>query len=426
MQVITPETTPDQFPPDLQGESGHQLGRSAPGVFKVESFDYQLMKFLSLSSVSGAEAGEVLSLARKIKDGDRDSWAEEWSATAKRIYDLAESFLDRGDKISAREAYLRAACYYQASFFFLPETNPLKNELYALHVGSFRAAGALCTPAFEPLDIPYGDKALPGYFLKCDATDEPKPTVLIQTGGDGTCEQMYFSGGGQAALKRGYNVILYEGPGQSGAYARDPELVFRHDWEVPVGAVLDYAEARREVDNDRIALVGYSQGGYFTPRVAAHDKRVAAVVAVCIIVDTLDAIVKTMELKDLIKPGGVENFTGEMTPRQRLLVEELLPRYGLYNGLDDFRAWADEVGKMNLNGLEDRITCPVLNIQTTGEGAPLFHAAREFFDKLPNPKNEFVLFTQDDGAEMHCSGNNRSLLHHVMFAWLNDVFDHNP
>lgn len=42
---------------------------------------------------------------------------------------------------------------------------------------------------------------------------------MINTGGDGTCERMYFSGGA-AGLRRGYNVLLREGPGRPGRRRR--------------------------------------------------------------------------------------------------------------------------------------------------------------------------------------------------------------
>jgi hypothetical protein len=48
--------------------------------------------------------------------------------------------------------------------------------------------------------------------------------------------------------------------------------------------------------------------------------------------------------------------------------------------------------------------------------------AKAFFDKLPNPKNRFVLTTEEDGAEMHCQKGNASLLHQIEFDWLDEVF----
>ena len=70
----------------------------------------------------------------------------------------------------------------------------------------------------EVVNIPYENgKSLPGYFLKADASDEPRPTLMSVGGGDSLAEELYFWGGGAAALQRGYNALLFEIPGQRGA-----------------------------------------------------------------------------------------------------------------------------------------------------------------------------------------------------------------
>jgi len=53
---------------------------------------------------------------------------------------------------------------------------------------------------------------------------------LLCTGGyDGTCEELFFSVAG-GALKRGYNVLIFDGPGQGGALVMQ-KLPMRADWE---------------------------------------------------------------------------------------------------------------------------------------------------------------------------------------------------
>jgi pimeloyl-ACP methyl ester carboxylesterase len=102
---------------------------------------------------------------------------------------------------------------------------------------------------------------------------------MILGGGDTTCEELFYWGGGAAAVRRGYNAFLWEGPGQVGAYALDPELTYRPDWEVPTRYAVDYVLSRGDVDAERLALTGHSMGGYFAPRAAAYEKRITAVIA---------------------------------------------------------------------------------------------------------------------------------------------------
>jgi dienelactone hydrolase len=74
-------------------------------------------------------------------------------------------------------------------------------------------------------------------------------------------------------------VLSFGGPGQPGMMHREG-MVFRHDWEVPTGAVLDYLLGQREgIDADRVALMGVSMGGYLAPRAAAFDSHIKAVIA---------------------------------------------------------------------------------------------------------------------------------------------------
>ena len=42
----------------------------------------------------------------------------------------------------------------------------------------------------------------------------------------------------QCALERGWNVLMAEGPGQTGFLRFHPDVVFRPDYEVPVGGLL--------------------------------------------------------------------------------------------------------------------------------------------------------------------------------------------
>ncbi len=71
-------------------------------------------------------------------------------------------------------------------------------------------------------------------------------------------------------------TLVFEGPGQGEAQY---DFAIRGDYEVPVRSVLDYIEARRDLDASRIGMWGVSLGGYYAPRAAAFDKRIRACIA---------------------------------------------------------------------------------------------------------------------------------------------------
>ncbi|KAL6252299.1 hypothetical protein RBB50_000017 [Rhinocladiella similis] len=392
-------------------------GRSSSNTFRDGYFNYNFARFLGLATYSGAEIGECFATASHIVDGDRESWINAWTNMARRIEAYAEEAFAGGHKVSAKEAWLRATTYYQAAFFFVLDRDPRKAELYWKHTGCFQSAGKLFDPPLEALAIPYGSegKTLFGYFLRPAGEIKPRPTVLIQMGADGSSEQIYFSGGGAAAVRRGYNALIFEGPGQTGTFMRDRSLHYRYDWEVPVGAVVDYALTRPEVDPDRIALIAYSMGGYLGPRAVAFEKRIKACIA--------SGLVPSMLAILGDRKAGMEKAiaSGKYPQPVEWALFEHMPKYGFENGPDDFEKWIAIWDKFNLYGLEDKITCPLLVVQAAAEGEEQTKIAKEFFDKLPNPKNKFRLTTEDDGAEMHCQKGNAMLLHAIEFDWLDDV-----
>ena len=65
----------------------------------------------------------------------------------------------------------------------------------------------------------------------------------------------------------------------SGEALRLHGLTARIDTEAWAAACVDWLEARDDVDPARIGLVGWSLGGYYAPRAAAFEKRLALVVA---------------------------------------------------------------------------------------------------------------------------------------------------
>ena len=180
---------------------------------------------------------------------------------------------------SAREAFLRASNYYRTAEFFLHGNprDPRILETWRQSRETFRRAARLFDHPIEVVKIPYGDTTLPGYVCRPDNSRTPRKTLILQTGFDGTAEELYLEVA-IFALRRGYNVLIFEGPGQGGAL-REQHLYFRPDWEKVVTPVVDFALTRPEFDPRRLALMGISMGGDLAPRAAAFDPRLVALVA---------------------------------------------------------------------------------------------------------------------------------------------------
>jgi hypothetical protein len=88
-------------------------------VFQDPTFSLQLLRAVEGTYYKGADIGECLSTAYRIKEGDFESWHTEWLKTAKRVHSYADQCLVQRHTISAREAYLRASNYYRVAEFLL-------------------------------------------------------------------------------------------------------------------------------------------------------------------------------------------------------------------------------------------------------------------------------------------------------------------
>ena len=294
--------------------------------------------------------------------------------------------------------------------------------MYKRHRSCFRQAAALFNPQIEPVSIPYENgKTLPGYFMRAAADGLPRPTVMILGGGDSTCEEMYDFGGGAAAVRRGYNALLWEGPGQVGAFAADKTLTYRPDYEVPTRYAVDYVLSRTDVDPKRLALAGNSMGGYFAPRAVAFEKRIAAVIANSLSPLMVTSLLALLGLKDA-HGEDLESKVDLSDPMKKFFVTNVQERCGMAG--KSLAAFLDNLNQYTLAGLERKITCPLLSVGGEGEGPSANAMAHEFFEKLTCPKTERVV-TSAEGGEAHCQINNPSLKHQIEFDWLDEVFKRN-
>lgn len=202
-----------------------------------------------------------------------EDWCAAWSARAAIHEAMGRQALDDGYELSAGEHLTTAGvCYHFAKFLFVDDPDQMR-AAHMKAVECRRLALPFLRPAGERVMIPYAGAMLAGILRKPAVSDRP-PVVVMAMGLDSTKEEMesYES----LFLARGLATLAFDGPGQGeGEYA----FAIRHDYEVPVGAVLDWLEARDDVDAGRTGLWGVSLGGYYAPRAAAFEHRLKACIA---------------------------------------------------------------------------------------------------------------------------------------------------
>lgn len=123
--------------------------------------------------------------------------------------------------------------------------------------------------------IPYQGGELPGHLFLVDDGGGPRPTVVYTDGFDARRDAYRMIGG--AALRYGYNFLVYDGPGQ-GAMLGERGVPCRPDWENVLGPVVDYASTVPEIADDGIVQFGSGLGSYLVARHASRDHRSAAIV----------------------------------------------------------------------------------------------------------------------------------------------------
>jgi alpha-beta hydrolase superfamily lysophospholipase len=388
-------------------------------------FWFETLRMFGADEYGGASFGEVLATSAQIRAGDYDSWYAAWNDIADRIAAEAEGQLAKSAPVSARDSFLRASNYYRSSEFFLHATpkDPRVARAYERSVACYKAAAKLYDPPIEPVEIPYEGTTLPGYLHRVDGSARRRPLLIMHTGFDGSAEEMHW-GGARAAVERGYNVLVFDGPGQFGPIHRQG-LTFRPDWERVVTPVVDYALVQRGVDPRRIALMGASMGGELAPRAAAFEHRLAAVIANDGLYDFAAPFLAAVP--EAQRPAFLAMIQAESAPQldhmlQGMMATSPTAKWSFIQGMYSFgaptpRAYMKAALAYNLrDGLAERIRCPTLVCDAEDD---LFFKGQpqQLYDHLTCRKT-LMTFTKAEGAGAHCEVGASRLAFARMYDWL--------
>lgn len=388
-------------------------------AFADELYEGQFVRTLGHAVYGGADIGEMVATAGRIRQGDRESWLAEWRALADRTLASAHASREAGDAAGARAAFLRASNYYRNAYVLHLEA-PLPQavrECYRAQRDAFGQAGV--GASFE---VPLDDGTMPAWFFR--GGEGRRPLVLSVGGYDGTAEESYFWNGA-AAVARGCHCVTFDGPGQGGMLV-EQGVPFVPDFERSVTAVIDAIADRPDVDTDRIVLVGESFGGYLASRAAASDARVAACVLDPAQPGLLRQILAQVPLPDTVKrqlPVGPAWAVRALRAVLSRRATHPTAGWALRRGMlvhDVATPWDYVVEAARYDdALTARITCPTLVADAEDDDISAF--AKDCYDQLTCPK-EYVRFGSADGSGRHCVGGNRTAFHERLYAWLLPLF----
>jgi Prolyl oligopeptidase family len=398
--------------------------------FTDPSFDFETRSLFGDIHYGAGDVGEMLTAVAKIGDGDAASWVAEWQILAERVQEIGDSSLAKGHRVSARSAYLRAAVYFAAANVFVdgtPNAEAQLTSLFAAHRKCFDLHVGLLEPPAVTLAIPYGDGTMPGYLFTPSDDGAPRPTIILNNGSDAAVTFLW-PGLGRPGLDRGYNVVVFDGPGQQ-SMLFERNIPFRPDWEKVITPLVDLLSERADVDAEKIVLYGTSQGGYWVPRAAAFEHRLAAVVADPGVTNVAtkwhEHIPRAMV--DLLEEENEAAFTAKMNAAKAqwtpAMLQEIAWRAKPYGSQPSDYATFMAVGAYKLGDVVKNITAPIMI--TDPEDEQFWPGqSQELFDAVPGSK-VIVPFTKAEGANLHIEPMGRSLLEQRMYDWLDETL-HGP
>lgn len=407
------------------GDANKTQPLPAVTFFKEGALNFQMLFALGGAGYGASEVGEVLATFDRIH-GKGDTYLatfEEFQRLGRQLRQRADRDRRAGRLESARSSYLRATMYLdQALFFVLGSHNPTRKHegaLYREMEGAWASAAALFKPRFEPVSVKWNGGTMPGWFLSPGGRQR-RPTVILNTGSDAQNIDMYVYGGA-AALERGWNALIFEGPGQgSNLFLRNQAFV--PDWERVITPVVDFLRAHPKVDKRRICLVGQSFGGYLVARAAAYEHRLAAVAPDPGVVNPFVTWQENLppEMLELLNAGRRNEFNGywneitkHLPPNEAAGFAKRTEIYGNGSGYDKMKL----AQKFVLKKQEARRIAAPLGILSP-ELEQFFPGQPETMAKWVKAPHTLIKFTVAEGGEYHCEPMAPQLRNERLFDWL--------
>lgn len=355
---------------------------------------------------TGAQLDEVLGaigpvVARAASGDDATAaYLEAYEELGDRLTGLADEDRAVGNLLSAADKYERAAGYYLTGERMQPVGHAPRERVYDKMLRAFDAHLTHTDRPAERVEIPFRDTAFPGILLRSPLAGERSPVVVHLNGLDSTKEMIYGAPLGRDLARRGISTLMVDHPG-TGEALRLRGLHAVVEAEAWAGACVDYIEGRDDLDPDRIGVVGWSLGGYYAPRAAAYEKRIA--LCACW--------------------GANYDWGGLQARRAEREGENPVPHYWEHVqwvwGKDSFEEFMRFAPAITLAGVLPEITVPFLVTHGSGDRQiPLAHAHAQYEAAVNSPDRELRILTPRDGGVEHVGGDNMLPASSIIADWV--------
>ena len=375
-----------------------------PGNFQWSNATLVTKGMAPYGAVALGEIDEVCERLRQ-RQHEPHAWWEEWSAMGARLEEAAAAAEAEGRRFTAGDCFLRAGMYYfTAERFISPGAE--KREMGRKAIQCQHAGFERRHPNIERVEVPYEGITLPALFMKAPEVSGRAPAMVAFDGLD-NCKEMSVLFNGLEFARRGWHTLAIDGPGQ-GESLRLRNILTRYDYEAAGTAAYDYVTSRPDVEAKKVAVMGYSFGGYYAPRVCAFEKRYAACVA-------FGAMHWNMEqwvdgIRQAVKTDAKKSAQSHF-------------QVPWVFGAKDLDEAVEMAKRFNLAEVAARIECPFLVVHGENDRIVPVDSAKKLYEAVGSKRKTFKVFTADEGGAEHCQVDNRQVGIDYIADWLSATLE---
>jgi alpha-beta hydrolase superfamily lysophospholipase len=382
--------------------------------FKNFGFHFETLRVVWCLPFNGGDYGEMMSIIPNIKNGDFDSWFQNWEKLAQRIESRAKTL---NDDISKGKAYLRASNYMRTAEFFLEGNDPRRNASSSFSQKTFYIGLDALGIQYTRSLVPYDKAMMETIFFK-SPTATANDVLVVHGGFDSTPEELYYMIGA-AALERGFHVLIYEGPGQ-GNLIRKYNKPFIPEWEKAASVAID--SLSQHCNPRKIIGVGVSLGGHLLARAAAFEDRYDGIVL-------FDYFPPIMAAFRYFMPSPLRKSFDKMPGWLEFVIRASMKfdpdtRWAIQNafwtfGVGDMKSLVAKLSEYDDSSWVSKIKAPVLAM--VGEKEHFFpkELSYDFMNRLTSAKSKKLReFTEQEGGHLHCRNGAILQAHEEIFDWV--------
>jgi alpha-beta hydrolase superfamily lysophospholipase len=365
---------------------------------------YMLSQAVMRILYTGGEPGEALAAVDELHAAPPERrialWPRVWRDRAIDCFERAASASDAGHTQTARGLFLRSCTYFQWAAAFGGEVEGEgPRELHRNSRMAFTKFADLTEPRIEAVSVPYESARFPAWFVPASDAHSAKesPVAVYLPGWDSTKEQGFQLA--EELAVRGISTLLCDGPG-IGEALYELGLPNRFDYEVPVRAAVDHVLSRHDVAPSGVFIVGSSLGGYRAARACAFEKRVAAVAIWGAMWDFHEVWLRGRQR------GGAAPTRDEHALRAM--------------GVDSIDEVTSALEAWKLEGVAERIDCPILVLHGESDQQVPAVQAKQLFESVSSSDKTLRLYSADELGSSHCQNDHREIAHTDIADWLLD------